>query len=252
VGEEGTHRFLSNSVAGGMQLRRLPTTVAAAGLGLLLGACGVSGERTTQPSGHATSAAELISGVSVSARVTEVSLVAVGASADFGIDEGVRRVNVRVVDELRLEVRIESRQDVVLEGPPSVCLIGPFWNPLDAGLSDRCWGDPDAAEVLAAQLPTDEAGRPTVPAGQPIVVNATLSRGDLRCDYSPGEWQLEIAANPIVGGLPAGTMDVASVTLLVSFAADEPLELLPPSETRLCSYPAAVYLRQGDPPIALP
>jgi hypothetical protein len=224
-------------------------TAAVLGLLLVLGGCGASNDRTPRPSVREPSARELVAGVTVSATVADVSLVAAGGSADFGIEEGVRRVNVRVVDELALELRVESAQDVVLADSPFVCLIGPFWNPLDAGLSDRCWGVPDATEVLADQLPVDAAGRAFLPAGQPVVVNATLSRGDLRCDYSPGDWHLEIAANPIVAGVPAGKLYVADVTLAVPFASNVPLELLPPGDTRLCSYPAAVYLRQGDPPI---
>jgi hypothetical protein len=99
-------------------------TAAVLGL-LVLGGCGASNDRTPRPSVREPTARELVAGVTVSATVADVSLVAASGSADFGIEEGVRRVNVRVVDELALELRIESAQDVVLADPPFVCLIGP-------------------------------------------------------------------------------------------------------------------------------
>ena len=62
------------------------------------------------------------------------SLGATQAIADFGLEEGIRMVPVRIVEDLALEVRLETPRDITLAGPRRICLTGPFWNPLDAGL----------------------------------------------------------------------------------------------------------------------
>lgn len=218
----------------------------------------LSGARPPSQADGQETAQQLLSGVTVTAAVADVALAAAGATADFGVEEGLRRVNIRVVEEFAIEVRFESPYEVVLGDPPYFCLVGPFWNPLDAGLSDRCWGDPDLQAVVAAQLPADEAGHPVLPAGRSIVVNATIRRGDLRCDYAPGEWHVEVGLSPVIDGSAVGRLDLPDV--IVEVPSENPvnagpagtLELLPPAQTRVCSYPAAVYLRQGDPPVATP
>jgi hypothetical protein len=50
----------------------------------------------------------------LAAPVNDVSLAAAGATADLGVAEGMRRVNIRIVDTLSIEVSIESERDVVL------------------------------------------------------------------------------------------------------------------------------------------
>ena len=240
-----------------MTRRRLWYFAFAAGI-VLIGALALWATLIARPPSTAdgpTTAQELLSGVSVTVTVADVALAAAGATADFGVEEGLRRVNIRVVDEFHIEVRFESAYELVLDDPPYVCLVGPFWNPLDAGLSDRCWGDPDLQAAVAAQLPTDEAGHLVLTAGSSTVVSATIRRGDARCDYAPGEWHVDIGLSPIVDGSAVGRVDLPEVILDVPYqnpvnaGPAGTLELLPPGQTRVCSYPAAVYLRQGDPPV---
>ena len=198
-------------------------------------------------------ALDLVRGVTAEARVTtDAPLVAAAATADFGIEEGLRRVVIRVVDEMAVEVVIVSEDDLVLAEPPSLCLVGPFWNPLDAGLSDRCWGAPDLTAVAADQVPTDPDGRTVLAAGEPAAVEATIARGTERCDYAPGEWTLEITLRPVVGEEAFGPIRIPDVVLDVPYDAAEPLELLPILDTRVCSYPAAVVNRQGEPELTAP
>ncbi len=102
----------------------------------------------------------------ISATVVDRTLAATEAVADLGIDEGVRMVRVRIVDELDLEVQVQSPEVLTLAAPPLVCLVGPYSAPDDAGLSDRCWGEPDLGQLLADQLPLDDAGHPTVQGGR--------------------------------------------------------------------------------------
>ena len=125
-------------------------------------------------------AEQLLAGVTVTATVASSSLAATDATADFGITEGIRLVRVRIVDELDLQVRLESSQDVTLAEAPRVCIVGPFWAPDDAGLSDRCWGAPDLEPVLATHLATDPQGHGVLVAGDPIDLQISLRRGDVR------------------------------------------------------------------------
>lgn len=189
----------------------------------------------------------LVRGVTAEATVTDTALVAAGATADFGIEEGLRRVVVRVIDEMHVEVVIASSADLVLAEPPGLCLVGPFWNPLDAGLSDRCWGTPDLGQVAAEAWPTDSKGRTILAAGSPVTVAAQVARGDERCDYAPGTWTLEISVRPVVGDAAFGPIRTPDVQVRVPFDAEEALDLLPRSDVRMCSYPAAVVNRQGEP-----
>lgn len=196
------------------------------------------------------SPAEAIAAVKVSASVANRSLVATTAVADFGIEEGVRLVRVRILDDLRLDVRIETDTTIALAGSPVVCLVGPYPAPDDAGLTDRCWGDPDLAALVADQLPTDAAGRPTLEAGQPVVVSAGLSRGDARCDYPPGEWQLEVTLTPVGDGGAAtpAPIELEPIRIDIPPTTDEPLELFTVG-TRYCGIATVVYRAQGEPPV---
>jgi hypothetical protein len=172
--------------------------------------------------------------------------------ADFGVGQELRMVPIRIVEELALTVRLEADRDITLAGPPWLCLTGPFWNPLDAGLSDRCWGDPDLAGLAADRFERNGAGRVVLRAGQPVEIEANLVRGEERCDYAPGDWLLEVEVEPVVGGIAAERIQVTKAPLPVPFDGDEPLVLRPTSDTRVCSYGAAVWRRQGDPPLREP
>jgi hypothetical protein len=192
---------------------------------------------------------ELIDGITVTASVDESSLGATQAIADFGLEEGIRMVPVRIVEDLALEVRLETPRDVVLAGAPRLCLTGPFWNPLDAGLDDRCWGDPDLEGLLTEAMPADANGRVTLRAGSPVVLQADLARGDERCDYPPGDWLLEVDAEPVVDSVTLPRQDIAEVPLTVPLEEDGALAWRSNSDTRFCSFTAAVYTRQGEPEI---
>jgi hypothetical protein len=187
--------------------------------------------------------------IAATVSVRDSSLDATQAVADFGIEEGIRMVPVRIVEDLALEVGLETPRDVTLAAAPRLCLTGPFWNPLDAGLSDRCWGDPDLAELLAEAMPADADGRVTLRAGSPVVLQADLARGDERCDYPPGDWLLEVDAEPVVDGVTLPRQDIASVSLTVPLEESGPLPWRANSDTRFCSFTAAVYSRQGEPEI---
>ena len=192
-------------------------------------------------------ARELAGHLRVEARVADSSNGVIRASADFGIEEGVRAVPVRIVEDLELRLTITSDREIVFATPPRVCLVGPFWNPLDAGLSDRCWGEPDLGRMVAEGLRRDD-GELRVESGDRMSLDATIERGTERCDYAPGEWRLQIDAELRLGATALPRVDVVDIPL------DLPLEPVgtvlpfhPNSETRPCSYVAAVYTRQGEP-----
>ena len=94
------------------------------------------------------------------------------------------------------------------------------------------------------------------PPRAPVVVDCralaadleAIERGDERCDYAPGAWRLQIDAELRLDGSVLPRVDVADIAL------DLPLEPVgtvlpfhPNSETRPCSYIAAVFTRQGEP-----
>jgi hypothetical protein len=218
-------------------------------IALGLAACTSTQPRSIEASPRTIDA--LVAGVRVSAELTDSSLLATEAVADFGIEEGVRMVRVRILDGLDLDVRIETPDTLTLSGPPRVCLVGPYSAPDDAGLSDRCWGEPDLGALLAEQLPTDAAGHPMLVAGQPIVVSAALRRGDVRCDYPPGEWQLEVTLEPLVDGTSAGGIELVPTSVEVPSRAAGPLPLIL-FDTRYCGLATIVYRDQGEPPVATP
>ncbi len=192
-------------------------------------------------------AGALVRGVTAEVTATDTAMAAAGATADFGVEEGLRRVVMRVVDEMSVDVVVVSEADLVLAEPPGLCLVGPFWNPLDAGLSDRCWGTPDLGQLASTSWPTNADGRVVLTAGAPVAFDAPLARGSERCDYAPGEWTFEVALRPVVGGEVFGPLRIPDILLEVPYDPAQPLELLPPGESRVCSYPAAVVLRQGEP-----
>lgn len=221
-------------------------TVLAAGLAL--GACSadqpVPSSRDVAPEGFTPAQ------VHISTTVVASSLAATDAIADFGIEEGIRMVRVRILDELQLELGVEVEGRVILAGPPRVCLVGPFWAPDDAGLTDRCWGEPDLGGLLAARLATDTAGHPVLDEGHPIRLAATIRRGDVRCDYPPGTWQLEVRLEPLADGLPAEALDLPPVDIHVPADVGNPRPLPMVRESRYCGLANVVYREQGEPPIA--
>jgi hypothetical protein len=196
-------------------------------------------------------ALDLVRRIEAEIEVTNPSLRAARATADFGIEQGLRIVTIRVVDEMGVTIRLTASDDVTLAAPPGLCVVGPFWNPLDAGLSDRCWGAPDLTDVAADAFPS--SGEETrLAAESPVTVEAALARGTERCDYAPGEWHLEVSVQPVVDGHAFGPVRIPNVTFAVPIDPEEPLTLLPFEDTRVCSYPAAVFLRQGEPEVVEP
>jgi len=192
---------------------------------------------------------ELIEGVTVTASVEDSTLGATRAIADFGLEEGIKMVPVRIVEDLVLEVELASERDVTFAAPPRLCLTGPFWNPLDAGLEDRCWGDPDVNEALRAAMPADASGTVTLRAGSPVTLRVPLARGDERCDYAPGDWLLEVDAEAVIDDAVQPRQDIADVPLTLPWDVPGALPWHDNSTTRFCSYTAAVYTRQGEPQI---
>jgi len=179
-----------------------------------------SGAQAGSPEQREAAARDLIDGINDSVTAADSSLAATKAIADFGLDKGIRLVLVRILDEVRLELRIETARDVILAGPPRICLVGPAWAPDDAGLSDRCWGEPDLAAVVDARMPPDAAGHVALDAGQPLVIDATVRRGDERCDYRPGTWQLEVSVVPLIDDSAVGSFELPAAALEVPLEPD--------------------------------
>jgi hypothetical protein len=196
-------------------------------------------------------ATEAIRGVRLSAAVIDRSLAATEAVADFAIADDVRLVRVRIVDDLHLKLSLDAPTSITLAEPPRVCLVGPYSAPDDAGLSDRCWGEPDLGTLVAAELPADAAGHPQLSADHPIVVDATLGRGQARCDYPPGAWTLEVTLEPLVDGASAGAIDLPTISFDVPWQTPQPIPLRL-FDSRYCGLANAVYREQGEPPIATP
>jgi hypothetical protein len=208
------------------------------------------GTRPRSPEQREAAARELLSGIHVSATVASSSLAAAHAIADFGLSEGVRLVRVRIVDGLMLDLRIETTSSITFAEPLLFCLVGPFSAPDDAGLSDRCWGEPDLGVVVAGGLSHDAGGRPMFVADSPVALSTTLQRGDVRCDYPPGKWVLEVKADPLVDGAAMGARYLPDVGFDVPFATPDPLTLL--AQTRYCGLASVVYREQGEPPVVNP
>ncbi len=158
---------------------------------------------------------------------------------------------MRIVDGLHLKVSVEAPTSITLAGPPRVCVVGPYSAPDDAGLSDRCWGDPDLGTLMAAQLPTDPFGHPQILADRPVAMDVALRRGDVRCDYPPGAWTLEIAVEPLVNGASVGPIDLPPLTFDVPWQTADPIPLRLLG-TRYCGLANVVYRDQGEPPVVTP
>jgi hypothetical protein len=192
---------------------------------------------------------DLRSHLRVSAAVTDTTLAAAGAIAD-DFERGVRRVIVRVVEGMDLEVHFEVDRPMSLPWPPFLCLVGPFWAPDDAGLSDRCWGEPDLGARAAASGPdADGTGPIRLEPGRPLIMRAALERGAMRCDYPPGSWTLEIAFSP--PGTRPGPDRLALEDVVVEVPVDDaqPLLLLHPTESRYCGLANVVVREQGEPEV---
>ena len=79
-----------------------------------------------------------------------------------------------------------------------------------------------------------------------------LNRGTQRCDYPPGQWELELKLNPIVDGSAAGARYVPDTTFDVPISETGRLTLLPTTETRYCGLATAVFQQQGAPEVVEP
>jgi hypothetical protein len=229
----------------------LPLVVAAAAVVVAAGIAWFALRPPAQAADPEAAVKALLSGVHVSATVTGSSLAVATAISDT-LEDGVHLRRVRIVDELRLDVRIEADRDITFAERPRVCLVWPSSAPDDAGLEDRCWGDPDLSGLMAATLATDEAGRPGLEAHVPIGVAVTLRRGDTRCDYPPGDWHVEMTVNAIVDGAPTGQRDVPYGTLSVPYVAADIRSDLSAKPTRFCGLANGVYQEQGEPPTPKP
>lgn len=199
-----------------------------------------------------TAARELVSGIRISIDVAGSTLAASKGLVDFMMENDTRLVLVRIVDELDLQVHIETPEDIAFREPPSFCLIGPYSAPQDAGYESGCWGTPDIGELLAAQLPTDGAGHAMFPAGRALVLSAGMHRGGLRCDYPPGQWVLVVEADPIVDSTPMGARQFAEIGFDIPWADSGPLPFLPVKTVPYCGSANLVYREQGEPQIASP
>jgi hypothetical protein len=232
--------------------RRIVQLVMLAGVvGGLAGCAGA----VPSPSALASlSADQIVAQIALTASAEPPSLVATGAIADFGIEEGVRLVTVRIVQRLQISVRIRSPIDITFAEAPTLCLVGPDSAPDDAGLTDPCWGSPDLSAALAQDMPKSSDGRPMLRAGQALEVSAALERGDVRCDYPPGRWTLGLSGRPLVNGQAAArSLEARPAAFFVSIPADEaPLAYLKTDQTRYCGLATVVYREQGEPPLATP
>jgi hypothetical protein len=184
----------------------------------------------------------------VSAELVDPQLVATRALTDFGLDVPVRYVAVRILSRVDIEVRIHAEADVVLEGYPRLCLIGPFSMPDYAGLTEPCWGEPDLGLLLRAHLATDREGRPSLLAGTTVTLRATIRRDAGRCDYPPGDWRLEVEIQPTIEGAAPQPVDIVPVELALSPESAGPLTLV--KRTNYCGIANVPYREQGEPRIA--
>lgn len=196
---------------------------------------------------------EHASAIHVSPTAADVSLIATGAFADFGVNGGgAHQVRVRIVDKMRLGLRIATIREIALVEPPLVCLVGPYSAPDDAGLESPCWGEPDLNSAVLAKLGQDAAGHFLLRPDQPVDLDVQLSRGTQRCDYPPGQWQVELKLNPVVDGGAAGARYIPDAPFDVPIIETGPLPLLPTTETRYCGLATAVYQQQGEPEVIQP
>jgi hypothetical protein len=210
----------------------------------------VSAPRSAE--GREVAAKELLSGIRISTNVSRSTLAASKALVDFMAENDTRLVLVRIVDRLDLEIHIATQQASAFREPPSFCLIGPYSAPQDAGYESGCWGTPDIAKVLAAELPTDGAGHALFPADRALALSATMQRGGSRCDYPPGRWLLVVRADPLVDGTPMGARQLAEVGFDIPWSTSDQLPFLPVPTVAYCGSANVVYREQGEPQIASP
>lgn len=194
---------------------------------------------------------ELRSLVHVSVEVSGTTFLAAGVVTD-SLETGVRRVIVPVVDTLELAIEVVADRALSLPRSPRLCLAGPYPAPNDAGLSDRCWGEPDLTDIAADVLPPDQVGRVRLAAGNPAAFTAGLRRGEVRCDYPPGGWTLEISFGPFGTQPGPDRMDLEPVAFEVPWKGAGPLRLLAPAESRYCGLAFDELLDQGEPEILPP
>jgi len=218
--------------------------------GVVLWLAVVAGPRTGEQ--RQAAAQELVNGVHLSATLAEPRFLAATAVADLGVEGGAHLVRVRILDQARLELHVTADRSVAFAEAPQLCLVGPFSAPDDAGLTDPCWGEPDVGAIVAGRWPRDGSGHPSLQEGQAVDVTAALQRGNVRCDYPPGTWQLDVVLDPLVDGAPVGPMSPSAVTLDVPFRATDVLRLLRPDESRYCGLASIVYRDQGEPPVESP
>jgi len=206
--------------------------------------------RPRSPEERFAAARELASRITVTAVVEDSSLLGGRAIADFGVGNEVRLVRVRIVDQLRLSVRLVSDVDVELATALTACLVGPYSAPDDAGLSVPCWGEPDLGGALATRLSTGATGHPALLTARPVDVTVELSRGDARCDYAPGRWRLEVSVEPIVDGASAGEIDLPTVDVAIPFSPDD--VVIEVRDSRYCGLAETIFKEQGEPVTATP
>lgn len=195
---------------------------------------------------------DLVAGIHVSVTVTGSTLAATQAIADFGVGQEVRLVLVRVVEAMTLAVGVRAERDVAFAEAPRFCLVGPFSAPDDAGLEDPCWGEPDLGSLAGGSFSVGEAGYPFLAAGESGTMTTELRRGDVRCDYPPGGWALELRVDPIVDGAPAGPRYASAAPFEVPLEAAESPPLLLLERARYCGLASQVYREQGEPAVASP
>jgi hypothetical protein len=204
------------------------------------------------PEGREALAQQLLAGIRVSTTLTGSSLAATKALVDFLPENDVRLVLVRIVDEVDLELRIETDREVTFSESPRICLIGPFAAPDDGGFSSPCWGAPEIGELVATQLAADAAGHAVLPRDRVIRIAATVQRVGGRCDYPPGQWLLRVEADPLVDGVPMGARRLPDVVFEVPYLGTGPLPFIPVSAMRYCGLANVVYREQGEPEVASP
>lgn len=226
-----------------MRGRRLAARVLIAAL---VAACGTL-PPWAGPEEREAEARRLAVAITPAVTVRATSYVAGRALADFGIGQPVRLVGVRMLDEVTLEVSLRSAVDVALAGPPRLCLVGPFAAPDDAGLEDRCWGEPDLGTLVAPLLRPDAAGRPGLRANEPVVLAATIRRGDARCDYPPGTWTLETAVEPLVGDAAVARVYLPDLAVEMPWQRDEAIPAV--EKERYCGLATVIVRDQGEPRI---
>jgi hypothetical protein len=237
-----------------MAARRLAILGTSALLVLVLALAlgGLTSSRPRTAAEREALAQELVSGISVSARLSDSSLSATKALVDFLPENDVRLVLVRIVDDLDLVLRIETSEDVTFSEPPGFCLIGPFAAPDDAGLSSPCWGAPDLGELVGGRLEVDAAGHAMLPAGRVITLEASIGRVRGRCDYPPGQWVVRVEGAPIVDGRSMDTRRFAEVAFDVPYLGTGQLPFIPVCARSYCGLANVVYREQGEPEVASP